>query len=126
MRDELYSDFILDEVESPYHRGHADSPTIAHEDENRPCGDEVRLEILVDENARVMEAWFDGEGCAISQAAASLLMRQIEGKSVEELKAFQAKQALELLRSPVTARRQNCALLAFRVLKTMIYTLDAR
>lgn len=126
MSDDLYDDFILDHYESPYHRGHTDHPTIVHEDENPLCGDTVHLELVVDENDRVKEAWFDGQGCAISQAAASILISEIEGKTLTELKNFQAKEMLELLRVRLTASRQKCGLLSFKVLKTMIYTLDQR
>ena len=128
MSDDLYDDHILDHFESPYHRGHLAQPTIAHEDENPLCGDQVHLELLLDENQRVKEAWFDGHGCAISQAAASILTHEIEGKSLEELKDFQAPQMLDLLllRRPLTASRQKCGLLCFKILKTMIYTLDPR
>jgi nitrogen fixation NifU-like protein len=126
MSDELYDDHILDHYESPYHKGHLERPTIAHEDENPLCGDQVRLELLVDENRRVKEARFDGHGCAISQAAASILTKEIEGKTIEELKEFQAPKMLDLLRVRLTASRQKCGLLPFKVLKTMIYTLDEK
>ena len=126
MSDDLYDDYILDHFESPYHRGHLENPTIAHQDENPLCGDTVKLELLVDENNRVKEAWFEGHGCAISQAAASILTHEIEGKTLEELKSFQAPQMLELLRVRLTASRQKCGLLSFKILKTMIYTLDGQ
>src|SRR6516165_7871730 len=126
MSDELYDDYILDHYESPYQRGHIANPTIAHEDENPLCGDQVRLVIVVDKNDRVKEAWFDGHGCAISQAAASILTREIEGKTLDELKEFQAPQMLDLLRVRLTASRQKCGLLCFKILKTMIYTLDEK
>lgn len=126
MSDDLYDDHILDHFESPYHRGHLAQPTIAHEDENPLCGDQVHLELLLDENQRVKEAWFDGHGCAISQAAASILTHEIEGKTLDELKDFQAPQMLDLLRVRLTASRQKCGLLCFKILKTMIYSLDAR
>lgn len=124
MSDELYDDFILDHYESPHHRGRLARPTIAHEDENPLCGDQVRLELLLDENQRVKEAWFDGHGCAISQAAASILTEAIEGKSVEELKKLQAADVLKLLQVRLTASRQKCGLLSFKILKTMLYSLD--
>lgn len=124
MSDDLYDDHILDHYESPYHRGHLEQPTIAHEDENPLCGDQVHLELLVDEADRVKEAWFDGHGCAISQAAASILTQEIEGKTLDELRAFQAKDMLELLKVRLTASRQKCGLLSFKILKTMIYTLN--
>jgi nitrogen fixation NifU-like protein len=126
MSDDLYDDHILDHFETPYHRGHLAQPTIAHEDENPLCGDQVRLELLLDEKNRVKEAWFDGHGCAISQAAASILTREIEGKTLDELKEFQAPQMLDLLRVRLTAARQKCGLLCFKILKTMIYSLDGQ
>jgi len=126
MSDELYDEHILDHFESPYHKGHLDHPTIAHEDKNPLCGDEVHLELLVDENRRVKEAWFDGHGCAISQAAASILTHEIEGKTIDELKEFTAPHMLDLLKVRLTASRQKCGLLGFKILKTMIYTLDER
>ena len=125
MSDDIYQDHILDENECPYHRGHIDCPTIAHEDENPLCGDQVHLELRI-ENDRVKEAWFDGQGCSISQAAASFLVREIEGKTLAELREFQAQKALDLLKVRLTASRQKCGLLCFKVMKTMIYTLDER
>ena len=124
MSDALYDEHILDHYESPYHRGHLPQPSIAHEDENPLCGDHLHLELLLDEEHRVKEAWFQGNGCAISQAAASILCQEIEGKSVEELREFQAQEMLDLIKVRLTASRQKCGLLCFKVLKTMLYTLD--
>src|SRR4029078_12942084 len=126
MSDDLYDDYILDHFESPYHRGHLEHPTIAHEDDNPLCGDQVRLELLVDADDRGKEARLKGHGCAISQASASILTKEIEGKTVDELRRFQAPQMLELLKIRLTASRQKCGLLPFKILKTMIYSLDER
>ena len=126
MSDDLYDDYILDHFESPYHKGHAAQPTIAHEDENPLCGDHVHLEVVVDDQERVKEAWFDGHGCAISQASASILTEMVEGKTLAELREFSAQEMLDLLKVRLTASRQKCGLLCFKVLKTMIYTLDSR
>ncbi len=122
--DELYDDHILDHFESPYHKGHLANPTCCHSDRNPICGDQVTVELLIDEQNRVKDAYFDGKGCAISQAAASILCQSIEGKSLDELKDFQAKDMLELLKVRLTASRQKCGLLGFKVLKTMLYSLD--
>jgi nitrogen fixation NifU-like protein len=122
--EDPYDDHILDHFESPYHKGHLASPTCSHCDRNPICGDQITVELLVDENDRVKEAYFDGKGCAISQAAASILCQEIEGKSLDELKDFQAQQMLDLLKVRLTASRQKCGLLGFKVLKTMLYSLD--
>lgn len=125
MSDDLYDDHILDHYESPYHKGHLENPTIAHEDVNPLCGDKVHFELKVDEN-RVVDARWDGHGCAISQAAASILAKEIEGKTLDELRTFQAQKMLDLINVRLTASRQKCGLLCFKVLKTMIYTLDEK
>ena len=122
--DDLYDDHILDHFETPYHKGHLPQPTCSHSDRNPICGDQVTVELLVDEQDRVTQAYFDGKGCAISQAAASILCEAIEGKTLDELKEFQAQQMLDLLKVRLTASRQKCGLLGFKVLKTMLYTLD--
>lgn len=122
--DDPYEDHIMDNFESPYHKGHLPNPTCSHSDRNPICGDQVTVELLVDQQNRVQEAYFDGEGCAISQAAASILCREIEGKTVDELKEFQASQMLDLLKVRLTASRQKCGLLSFKVLKTMLYSLE--
>ena len=124
MSDELYDDHILDHFESPYHKGHLPCPTCTHSDRNPICGDQVTLELFIDDQRKVHQAFFDGKGCAISQAAASILCESIEGKSLEELKNFQAQDMLDLLKVRLTASRQKCGLLGFKVLKTMLYSLD--
>lgn len=122
--EDIYDDHILDHFECPYHKGHLEHPTCSHSDRNPICGDQITVELLVDDQNHVKEAYFDGKGCAISQAAASILCEEIEGKSLDELKDFQAPQMLELLKVRLTASRQKCGLLSFKVLKTMLYSLD--
>lgn len=122
--DELYDEHILDHYESPYHKGTLAHPTCSHSDRNPICGDQITLQLQI-EGDRVQQAYFDGKGCAISQAAASILCEEIEGKTLHELRDFQARNMLELIRVPLTASRQKCGLLGFKVLKTMIYTIGS-
>jgi nitrogen fixation protein NifU and related proteins len=118
--DELYDDHILDHYESPYHKGRLEGATCAHSDRNPICGDQVMLQLRLDGD-KVSECYFDGKGCAISQAAASILCEAVEGKTLTELRNLQAKEMLSLLKVPLTASRQKCGLLAFKVLKTLLY-----
>lgn len=118
--DELYDDHILDHFESPYHKGRLEGACCTHSDRNPICGDQVTLQLRLDGD-KVSQCYFDGKGCAISQAAASILCEAVEGKSLTELKALQAKDMLSLLKVPLTASRQKCGLLAFKVLKTLLY-----
>jgi nitrogen fixation NifU-like protein len=89
------------------------------------CGDQVTLQLEL-ADGRLRNIAFQGLGCSISQAAASFLVREIEGKTLAELREFQAQKALDLLKVRLTASRQKCGLLCFKVMKTMIYTLDER
>src|SRR5258708_29746173 len=94
--DELYQEHILDHYEEPFHRGHCPAVTHAHEDENPLCGDMVRVELAIEPDGTIRDAYFDGDGCCISQASASMLIEQINGKGVEEAKNFTAQDMLNL------------------------------
>ncbi len=122
VNEELYDDYILDHYECPYHKGHLECATCSHSEKNPLCGDHIRLELKLDEAGRVETAFFNGKGCAISQAAASILCQHIEGKTLSELRNFQAQDMLGLIKVPLTATRQRCGLLGFKVLKTMMYS----
>jgi len=119
--DELYQQHILDHYEEPFHRGRCPGATHAHEDENPLCGDVVRVELSLDEGT-VRDAYFDGDGCCISQAAASMLIEAINGRNVEEVKAISAQDMLELFGAKLTPNRQKCCLLSWRALQSAFYS----
>lgn len=119
-QDEIYQDRILDHYEDPYHRGRPSKTTHAHEDDNPLCGDSVRLELNIEPSGRIAEAWFDGDGCCISQAAASMLTREIDGRPVEEVRDFTAQDMLRLFGARLTPNRQKCCLLSWRVLQAAL------
>lgn len=120
--EELYQEHILDHYEDPYHRGHCAHPTHLHEDDNPLCGDVVRIELEVDEGGTIREVYFDGDGCCISQAAASMLVERFDGKRVDELKEFTAEDMLELFGAKLTPNRQKCCLLSWRVMQSAIFS----
>jgi nitrogen fixation NifU-like protein len=117
---DIYDEHVLDHFESPYHKGRLDHPSCEHTDRNPICGDQITVQLELDAG-QVKSAYFDGKGCAISQAAASMLCEHIEGKTLAELEHMPAKQMLDILQVPLTASRQKCGLLAWKVLKTMVY-----
>lgn len=123
--DELYDEHILDHFESPYHKGQLAAASCSHSDRNPICGDQVTMQVRLDGD-KVAECYFDGKGCAISQAAASILCEAVEGQTLDELRQLQAKDMLGMLKVPLTASRQKCGLLAFKVLKTMLYSQETR
>jgi nitrogen fixation NifU-like protein len=119
--EEMYQEHVLDHYEGPYHRGRLDHPTHHHQDDNPLCGDVVGVDLALDPAGAICEAWFDGEGCCISQAAASMLMEKIDGKDVEFIKRFTAGDMLDLFGAKLTPTRQKCCLLCWRVLQSALY-----
>ncbi len=120
--EEVYQEHVLDHYEDPYHRGHCPGATHAHQDDNPLCGDVIRIELQIDDQGTVRQAYFDGEGCCISQASASMLVEQVEGKSVDEVRAFSAEDMLRLFGARLTPNRQKCCLLSWRVLQTALFS----
>jgi len=120
--EEIYQDHILDHYEDPYHRGKCEHCTHCHEANNPLCGDHVRMELHIVEAQKIKEVFFEGEGCCISQAAASMLVERFDGKSVEEVKAFTANDMLDLFGVRLTPNRQKCCLLPWRVLQAALYS----
>jgi nitrogen fixation NifU-like protein len=120
--EELYQDHILDHYEDPYHRGHCARCTHAHEDDNPLCGDVIRMELQIDDAGAMKEVYFDGDGCCISQASASMLVEKFDGKHVDQLKTFTAADMLALFGARLTPNRQKCCLLPWRVLQAAIYS----
>ena len=119
--EEIYQEHVLDHYEDPFHCGHCEKFTHAHEDDNPLCGDVIRVELRIKDD-RVEQAWFEGDGCCISQSSASMLMEQIEGKSVEEIKKFSANDMLQLFRAKLTPNRQKCCLLSWRVVQSALFS----
>jgi nitrogen fixation protein NifU and related proteins len=119
--DELYQERILDHFEQPYHRGSCPACSHAHEDDNPLCGDVIRVELAL-RDGKVADAWFGGEGCCISQAAASMLMQEIEGKPLDEVKSMSGEDMLRLFGARLTPNRQKCCLLGWRVLQSALFS----
>jgi len=88
MDESMYREQIIDLYENPLNHGHIESPDFTYEEDNPLCGDVVRIDVQLDENRRVADVKWSGDGCAISQASASLLTDEIKGKSLEEVQAF--------------------------------------
>ncbi len=120
--EQVYQEHVLDHFEDPYHRGHCPGATHAHEDDNPLCGDVVQVELEIAPEGRLRQAWFAGDGCCISQASASMLMQEVEGRSLEQVKAFTANDMLQLFGAKLTPNRQKCCLLSWRVLQAALYS----
>ena len=117
----MYREQIIDLYEHPLNKGVLEAADFSYEEDNPLWGDVIRIDVKVDEEQRVADIKWSGNGCAISQASASLLTEEIKGKSLEEVKAFSKDELLELLGIPLSMARVKCALLSLKVLKAGVY-----
>lgn len=116
-------DFILEHYKNPQNFGRLEDPDISHEEGNPACGDQIQIDIKLDQG-RISDIRFSGKGCAISQAAASILTEEIKGKTLEEVKEFDKQQMLDLLGIEISGMRLKCALLALKIVKVGAYGLQ--
>lgn len=121
--EDLYREIIIERYKHPRFKGRMENPDIVYEDENPLCGDHIRVELKLDETGHVQEARFQGEGCAISIAAADLLLESIQGKHVDEIKALPKEFVFDLIGLKLSPARVKCALLGYKVLKAGVYGL---
>ena len=110
-----YREYILDHYRNPRNYGKLEQPSVHSEDSNPLCGDQLGMDLKV-EGDRITEVRFQGRGCAISQAAASMLSEMIEGKTVDEVIELGKDDVLEALGVPISPARTKCAFLSLRVL----------
>ncbi len=119
---DFYHEAILDHYNNPRHWGVVPNADIDHEEYNPLCGDHLRLTMKV-EDGRIVDLGWDGGGCAISQAAASMLGEALIGKTLEEARALQKEDILEMLGIELGPVRLKCALLSLKVMKVGAYGL---
>ncbi len=115
--DELYRDQILEHYKKPHNFGKLDEFDLDFEDNNPLCGDEQHVFIRLGEDDKVAEVSFEGQGCAISTAATSLLTDELIGMSRDELVRLPKEFVLELLGIDISATRMKCALLGLKIVK---------
>ena len=121
MDSSIYREQIIDLYEHPLNHGKLDNPDFSYEEDNPLCGDVICIDVRLDESGRVAEVGWSGDGCAISQASASLLTEEIKGMTLDEVKAFANERLLELVGVPLSMARVKCALLSLKVLKAGAY-----
>jgi nitrogen fixation NifU-like protein len=119
--DDLYRELIIEHYKNPGFRGELDPHDYSYEDENPVCGDHIKIDLRVDDSGNITEALFSGQGCAISQASADLLIESVIGKNIEDVKKLGKQDVLDLLGIELGAVRLKCALLPLKVIKAGVY-----
>ena len=117
MDDQLYREYILEHYKHPHNQGSLERADMEAHDLNPLCGDEITFQIALDGEGRVSGVAFSGHGCAISQAAASMLSDELQGLTAEELLKLDRRAVLDLLGIDISATRMKCALLSLKVIK---------
>ncbi len=110
---------IIEHYRHPRRRGALAAPSVRKRDVNPFCGDEVTIELLL-EGDRVVDAAFDGRGCSLSQATASMLLEEVVGKSTAEIRNWGSAELFALLGLEIGPVRQKCALLPLNVLHACV------
>lgn len=119
--DDFYQQNILDHARHPRNSGQLESPTVSREEYNPLCGDKVRVDLLIEDDT-IKDVRFSGRGCAISQAAASMLTEEIKGKPLDAVRRIGKDDVLELLGIPIGYTRLKCALLGLKAVKVGVYS----
>ncbi|MBP9774061.1 MAG: iron-sulfur cluster assembly scaffold protein, partial [Candidatus Peribacteraceae bacterium] len=87
---DLYAENILDHYKHPRKKESLVTASISHEEKNLSCGDALKIDLMIENDAIKQFGW-TGDGCAISQAAISILSEELEGKSVSKIEAMTPK-----------------------------------
>ncbi|WP_293031433.1 Fe-S cluster assembly sulfur transfer protein SufU [Natronococcus sp.] len=113
---DMYRQQILDHYKNPRNYGKLEDPTFTHVGENPMCGDEIRMDVRLEDDEETIEyVAFSGDGCAISQASASMLSSELQGKSVDELLEMDRDDVIDMLGVDISPMRVKCAVLAEKV-----------
>jgi nitrogen fixation NifU-like protein len=120
--EQMYREVILDHYKSPRGRGLIEDADVQAEGQNPLCGDEVTISVKFGADGETIESiGFEGRGCAISQAATSMLTELVQGRKASEVASLPKEELLEEIGIPLTPIRLKCAILGLGVLKVALH-----
>ncbi len=117
---EMYQEIILDHYRNPQNFGKLENADIVHKEANTLCGDVIEVQLKLNEEKKISSAKFIGEGCAISQSSADILLDNIRGKDIADINKLDKDFILSLLGIEISFVRLKCALLPLVALKGAI------
>jgi nitrogen fixation NifU-like protein len=113
---DMYRQQILEHYRNPHNHGELEDPTFSHTGENPMCGDTIEMDVeLADDGETIERVAFRGDGCAISQASASMLTDELPGMTLDEVDALDRDDAIDQLGVDISPVRVKCAVLAEKV-----------
>jgi nitrogen fixation NifU-like protein len=120
--DQMYREVILDHYKSPRGHGLIEGAEAQAEGQNPLCGDEVTISVkFAEDGETIAEIGFEGRGCAISQAATSMLTELVQGRKAADVAALPKEELLDEIGIPLTPVRLKCAILGLGVLKVALH-----
>lgn len=117
MTDELYRDYILEHYKEPNHFGTLEQFDLTAHDVNPLCGDELQVQLKVDQDGTITDLAFEGTGCAVSQASASIASDEYIGMKIDDVAKLDAHWIYDLLGIDISPTRKKCALLNLKVMR---------
>jgi nitrogen fixation NifU-like protein len=120
--DQMYREVILDHYKNPRGHGQMENADAEAEGQNPLCGDEVAIYVAFGEDGETIEeVKFSGRGCAISQAATSMLTEMVQGKTATEVATLDKQELLDEIAIDLSPVRLKCALLGLTTLKVALH-----
>ena len=117
---QAYIELLLDHYENPRYSGKLDDADIVLGGGNPGCGDIVTMYLKIDDEERVVDVSFEGEGCTISQAGASVVTEMVKGKPLSEIEEMDLNTMIDELGRDVVISRTRCATLGLGTIKGAI------
>jgi nitrogen fixation NifU-like protein len=114
--EDMYRELILDHAKHGRNWGLLENPDFDHAEDNPLCGDHLQLTLKMDDDGIIREVGWDGDGCAISQASASMLGETLVGMSLDEARKLDKQIVLDMIGIPLTINRVKCATLSLKTL----------
>ena len=111
--DEIYKENVLDHFKNPRNKGFLKGANIVHKELNPICGDEIKVYLKTEKN-KIIDAKFEGHGCAISQASISMLTEKLKDMNIKDIMKIGQEEVLEMLGIKIGIVRMKCAMLSLK------------
>ena len=120
---DLYRQIILEHYKNPQNKGKLLAPDVVVEDANPLCGDHLEVFLKI-KNDVLHDISFEGKGCALSIATASILSEEIKGKSISDINKLSREDVYALLGIDITPARNKCVMLSLTAIKKGLFEFE--